>query len=136
MGPACASCSRSNNTRRDDADAIAPGIGAVLVLLGCSLAAFEANQAFALLRAMVTGALYGSFWRGRILAHHWDVQPGSFLLQASVGLAEILVAGLGQPATGAGGTAANAAGEKTRTARPSAPQPSRRIRGRNCTTTS
>lgn len=80
--------------RRDDADAIAPGIRAVLALLGCFLAAFEATQAFALLRAVFTGTLYGSFWRGRIQAHHWDGQPGSFLLQAAVGLAEILVVGV------------------------------------------
>lgn len=82
------------DTRRDEADAIAPGIRAVLALLGCFLAAFEATQAFALLRAMFTGMLYASFWRGRIQAHHWDGQPASFLLQASVGLAEILVVGV------------------------------------------
>ena len=35
-----------------------------------------------------------SFWRGRTQAYHWDAQPVSFLLQASVGLAEILVVGL------------------------------------------
>lgn len=84
----------THGTLRDDADAIAPGIRAVLALLGCFLAALEASQAFALLRAVLSGTLHGSFWRGRTQAYHWDGQPWSFLLQMSVGVGEILVVGL------------------------------------------
>jgi len=89
-----ASAAVTKGRRHDDADTIAPGIRAVLALLGCFLVALEASQAFALLRALFTGTLHGSFWRGRTQAYLWDAQPVSFLLQASVGLAEILVVGL------------------------------------------
>ncbi len=79
---------------REDGDAPAPGIRAVLALLGCFLAVLEASQAFALLRAVFTGTLHASFWRGRAHAYHWEAQPLPFLLHASVGLAEILLVGL------------------------------------------
>lgn len=123
-------------TRRDDDDAIAPGIRAVLALLGCLLAAFEAIQAFALLRAVFTGTLYSSFWRGRIQAHHWDV-PGSFLLQASVGGRKSRSSAC-WPGAACGWRWQDGCGSCRSGTDPSGSvtHPSRRVRGRSCTTTS